>query len=330
MGETDNGSVHVAGSVSHNAGCTACDAVLGSGHDPNGYRRHCTACHQSTHYACAECDACLPRGARWDRYYCSSSCRVKVHQWRHSPEGIAEQRARDEWRNSPEGEQLVATLRAMSAAMGDKPRRTDVEREARATATVCGRCGAPTPASQPVWKRTASGLPMIGGRSVAIIPVCYACRCDTYEGTHQARRCDECRPRGEWVAVRWSCPNAYAPEHQNIYCNGCHPRTWRAAQPCQQCGRQVMLSIYLRHGRRYPWRPAPDGTTWQEVEVRDGTFCCEDCRRVYRMDQRRAARAREPKPCAACGEHFLGRTDAAYCSTACRQRAYRSRKAVAS
>ncbi|GFG50338.1 hypothetical protein MAGR_17790 [Mycolicibacterium agri] len=36
--------------------------------------------------------------------------------------------------------------------------------------------------------------------------------------------------------------------------------------------------------------------------------------------------AADPRRCEECGAHFYGRSDAAYCCAACRQKAYRARK----
>lgn len=53
------------------------------------------------------------------------------------------------------------------------------------------------------------------------------------------------------------------------------------------------------------------------------TVCCSDCRQATRRVER------ADLVCEACGEWFeAARRDAIYCSSACRQRAYRERKRV--
>jgi len=79
-------------------------------------------------------------------------------------------------------------------------------------------------------------------------------------------------------------------------------------RPCGGCGRNV---YYER--RSY----------FQRL-----TFCCEDCHRVARAAANREARrqARGKRACKGCGKSFEpARTDAKFCSNACRQRAYRQR-----
>jgi hypothetical protein len=56
---------------------------------------------------------------------------------------------------------------------------------------------------------------------------------------------------------------------------------------------------------------------------------CDDCIRVMRVRRRRELRAlaRTELKCEQCGEQFdADRSDARYCSPACRQKGYRARK----
>jgi hypothetical protein len=84
---------------------------------------------------------------------------------------------------------------------------------------------------------------------------------------------------------------------------------WR---PCDVCGRPTQIS-----GSR--------------TQLRRRWFCSIRCERRYHMRERDQARAEARlKDCEVCGERFEAtRQDAAYCSPACRQKAYRRRKAGA-
>jgi hypothetical protein len=77
--------------------------------------------------------------------------------------------------------------------------------------------------------------------------------------------------------------------------------------PCEGCGR-VVHNLCRDHRAR--------------------AFCCRRCEAKVRSAEARDRRreARPPRPCEVCGETFEPtRTDAHYCSPACRQRAYRAR-----
>jgi hypothetical protein len=92
-------------------------------------------------------------------------------------------------------------------------------------------------------------------------------------------------------------------------CAGPRARS-RPARPCEHCQRLV------HHQNRFRgWR----------------TFCCETCESAVHVREARArrAKARGTRQCETCGETFEPtRTDARFCSSPCRQRAYRRRKAV--
>ena len=94
------------------------------------------------------------------------------------------------------------------------------------------------------------------------------------------------------------------------YCGRCAPQYDCHEQPCDVCRRPVHRLLEYSHGRH--------------------CFCSAVCRRSYygslQRDRRQKANNRE---CATCGETFQGtRSDSRYCSSACRQRAYRHRQAV--
>lgn len=85
-------------------------------------------------------------------------------------------------------------------------------------------------------------------------------------------------------------------------CSGCADILTRTFHPCEACGREVLVAH-----NRYRER-----------------VCSARC-------QRRVARAKvdhDERECATCGTAFKpSRADAAYCSSACRQKAYRARRA---
>jgi hypothetical protein len=94
-----------------------------------------------------------------------------------------------------------------------------------------------------------------------------------------------------WAATDWSWP---------------FPRQWRSAL-CERCGRPV---IYDRRQRL------------------KHVVCSRECRlAVYRAIETAKCRSRvKPQPCALCGASFQPkRSDARYCSVACKQKAFRRR-----
>jgi hypothetical protein len=85
---------------------------------------------------------------------------------------------------------------------------------------------------------------------------------------------------------------------------------WRAPMPCERCGRPVMI----RQRYQPPMHIA----------------CSAKCQKDIHNAAYRAKRPRQVsrQPCATCGELFdPARSDAKYCGSACRQRAYRARPA---
>jgi hypothetical protein len=87
-------------------------------------------------------------------------------------------------------------------------------------------------------------------------------------------------------------------------------KEFRGPRPCENCGRAVHQE-YSRHRYRR-------------------TFCCQLCERAVRVAAAKQERsdARSPRQCE-CGETFEPtRADAQFCSSRCRQRAYRKRTAL--
>jgi hypothetical protein len=109
--------------------------------------------------------------------------------------------------------------------------------------------------------------------------------------------------------------SAFGGRHIRVapVCAGCKSiwELFNDPEPCQGCGRPVHY--------RY------------EFISRRLTFCCERCRQRAQQgamrDARRAARA--GRTCDQCGKVFEPtRTDARFCSVACKQKAYRDRHRV--
>lgn len=83
---------------------------------------------------------------------------------------------------------------------------------------------------------------------------------------------------------------------------------WREAKPCCMCQRPVISSSRRRETKFI--------------------VCSEQCQQAaYGAEARRKRQlGKRTTACSTCGEQFLPkRADAAYCSSACRQHAYRSR-----
>jgi hypothetical protein len=102
---------------------------------------------------------------------------------------------------------------------------------------------------------------------------------------------------------------AFAP-----HCEQCRNPDWwfSKPRPCEGCGRPVHLPQWGR------WR------------YRHLTYlCCENCTKVRRDRLKAAIRAevRGTRVCETCSKTFVpARTDARFCSVACKQRAYRTRQ----
>jgi hypothetical protein len=82
--------------------------------------------------------------------------------------------------------------------------------------------------------------------------------------------------------------------------------------PCEHCQRPIRIG---EHGWSRGWR----------------LFCCEKCESAVRVKEARERRATRhgPRPCQTCGETFEPtRAAARYCSSPCRQRAYRRRTGI--
>lgn len=91
---------------------------------------------------------------------------------------------------------------------------------------------------------------------------------------------------------------------------------------CSGCGKPAE-----NHLRRYECTRC-ERTVYTDRPAR---YCMTECQQAEKIDRRRSARrlARR-KRCATCDNSYTAtRVDGTYCSSACRQRAYRSRLAAA-
>jgi len=277
---------------------------------------HCRTCHQAGHRACAECGKCLPVGHRWDRFYCSSTCRARAKASRdeaaleratweaENPEEAAKQRA--------EFEAYVATLKVFADAAGVPMRNRRVE-GLKARADRCAHetwksdtrefipCDKPFAPGDTIYRRAEHGT--FGH----ILPYCAEHCCAQSAGRHN----------------RDAPPGRYYPACRCL--DGAGERKWMDPEPCASCGRMV----------RNDWKTANPYTftaTWTgagERAVTVRTFCSANCRSAFSRDRARDRRRskRTELICAVCHRRFAGRADGRHCSSACRQRAYRQRQA---
>lgn len=142
------------------------------------------------------------------------------------------------------------------------------------------------------------------------------------EHGEQCAKCGHCFAADEHVyrqkipTPRISLVGGSAIQENALVCRGCALRpdsawVWPSTQSCPVCGR--LVSYWTRH-------------------MRAGA-CCRRCERALEARRKREQRAEDRlyrRPfvsCETCGERFEpGRSDALYCSSACRQSAYRNRR----
>jgi hypothetical protein len=93
---------------------------------------------------------------------------------------------------------------------------------------------------------------------------------------------------------------------------------------CPGCGGTRLTCDGYRFKRVREWRTGRDGYPYRLRRAGYCSACADDARRAEAQATRLAARA--GTVCATCGGTFTPpRTDARYCSSPCRQRAYRRR-----
>jgi hypothetical protein len=86
-----------------------------------------------------------------------------------------------------------------------------------------------------------------------------------------------------------------------------YEKEWRAPKPCVNCERPVIIKQRANPPKNH-------------------ILCGQECTRAFYNAWARRKRQLSQRPCTTCGELFdPARSDAKYCGSACRQRAYRMR-----
>jgi hypothetical protein len=265
---------------------------------------HCRSCHENGHRACAVCGECLPARHRWDRFYCSSSCRVRGKALREEAtnERVAWEEANPEAAAQQEAKYQALRLQLQAITSVDPQLRSLAKHrgEARRTAERCSDCDKPFEPGATIYRRalyTAFG---------PVLPYCEEHCCDQTEGRHNRDLTD-----GTYYPT-CACPGGLGDRH------------WLKAEPCVSCGRLVR-----NHARSAnPYRFTPTWTYQGAAERIVRTYCSTGCKRTFYARARASSLFVSGKFCAACEALFTPkRSDSRYCSSACRQKAYRQRSA---
>ncbi len=220
MLETGAVTDNVSGQVGSPVTCHGCES------NANEFTRktgtlgdlHCTACHADGHRACVNCGACMGRldrygymrQGRWDRLYCSSTCRVKALRERerakleraaweaeHPEEALAERAEFEAW---------AQELRSLGDVVGIRKRDRRAE-ELKKTAERCAHVGSRKIGEEPVvHPATGEQVGVRGvfervpcdkvlspgdviyrrGHAGPILPFCEEHRCGQLDGYHNA------------------------------------------------------------------------------------------------------------------------------------------------
>lgn len=115
--------------------------------------------------------------------------------------------------------------------------------------------------------------------------------------------CDIC----EVAQAEWWWRNRYGHGQKHYFCDPCFRHPWQELlyDDCIRCGKRTHRNNFRR--RRY---------------------CSDACVASARNERRDRTHDRVPRPCDTCGDTFTPpRSDGRYCSAACRQKAYRARRA---
>lgn len=193
--------------------------------------RHCLTCHTDAHLSCFGCGACLPLRASRGRRYCSTTCRVRAHNYYH---------------HTTEGRTRLLQDQARSAAFWSAtapwPKASDERmraRRSRATGAVCGRCG----------HEFAEGEQRFRGRVWrATYVMCEPCA-PKHKGWDEARPCEGCGcpVRESWQTRRYHRQGFTRRVTCSHRCDltGMHRRqkeqrgAERQPVDCQVCGERV-------------------------------------------------------------------------------------------
>jgi len=316
MSVTANDSVQVDAAVTRNE-CRVCEGERRYS-PPEGPKRwglgelHCTTCHGDHHLACAVCGACLPRRHRYDRRYCSTSCRVKAHEAREQARlerAIWEAEHPDEARRQVEElHRLETVFRAMGESGGyaREKRIRELQRRAEQCAgsswhpetETLTDCGKPFGPGDVIYRRR-DGSQL--DPTTPVLPYCREHRCGSYHHNKDA-------------AAGYYYPACV-----------CEDDKWEHPDSCLGCGRLVSHPKHARwRQRRRDW-----AYMGEKMPGKPRVFCSGHCRGLVICAERKAKNAagrHQERQCLACGVHLNGdRADARYCGAACRQKAYRRR-----
>jgi hypothetical protein len=255
--------------------CSVCDG--------KSHWQHCLTCHQQPEYevsrhngktyvknadhgSCFGCGACLPARVRHGRIYCSTTCRVRAHNFYH---GTATGRAKLAEYERNRDAFAEAAINTFGRVSEERIR----QRKAKHYGKTCGKCGDDLADGEPVWRQRRSG-----------VPTCRAC-------------CPDPDVREVWGTARWLGP---------LPCDGCSRPVYFRGNDTQRYRREA--------GRFVRW-------------VVCSTRCYQDVK--HREQKAKRAADREPIDCGVCGERIdARRRDTSFCSSACRQKAYRTRAAA--
>jgi hypothetical protein len=139
--------------------------------------------------------------------------------------------------------------------------------------------------------------------------------------SHDRALCHHCKHRFDDTETVFIAKQPYSPGHpiwrRFPLCGPCAKRLsgnhwFSTPKPCGYCERTIAVSDYAKNRRR------PD-------------FCCDLCasREANRVARDIRREMRDNRTCKQCRTNFEStRADASFCSSACRQRAYRERSAV--
>jgi hypothetical protein len=314
---------------------------------------------------CGKCLPLPPRGRLQGSSYCSSSCRVYVSRWERSAAGEQWRRERDKQRAQAERERAAKTkprdwfedpfaamfggafvygafpeppdsVALRTLGLTAKPASQDAVKAAfrkRLMEVHPDLATYTDPTIRALWERMLGSeltvQELVWARDVLykkIPPVpqpgaetIVASKPQTEEERREARRReDESKRTG---LLCWKCGHEFeATETRHLYmdwnrvrlaCLTCAPerRYQSPVGACETCGRPLQTGRGIL--RRY-------------------RLCSTRCASSFHARARRLriAAEREPRTCLTCGERFdHGRSDIRYCSSTCRQRAYRERRA---